>query len=243
MMPLIAIAAGLLIIQVGRGRVTVWLPLLLIFSFTNLGQLTPWIFWDPKPTTFDGKEPVRLPVPQNNIDRYLNTGQLLAFVRDLIQENPGTLAKACQFLQENANSGDLIVTNYEWEPLYFYTRLPQSLKIFPEYPIYLAAKRKGLPEYVFNVDRVRWVIWRPVWEGYLGYFGDDIRRRLLNGGARITKVAEFPETIFENRPEIHFHRFSGGKYFFMGPNFDVPAQIFRIDWPGVLRMEPSDQPN
>jgi 4-amino-4-deoxy-L-arabinose transferase-like glycosyltransferase len=242
-LPLTAIAAAALIVNVSRGRVWIWLPLLLVFIFTNVAQLTPWIFWGEKTATFDGKESVRAHLPQNSADRYLSTGQLLAFLRDLKTENPGTLAKVCQFLQGHANAGDLVLTNYDWQPLYFYTRLPQALRIFPDYPIYQTAKRDGLPEYVFSLDRVRWLVWRSVWDRYMGYFGQDIRRKLVDGGARMTKVAEFPETIFENRPEIHFHRFSGDKYFFIALDNHVTAQIFRIDWPGVLRMEPSDQPN
>jgi 4-amino-4-deoxy-L-arabinose transferase-like glycosyltransferase len=243
LMPLTALAAGVLIVNVSRGRIAIWLPLLLIFAFTKLAQLTPWIFWGEKQTTFDGKELVRAHLPLTYGARYLTTPELLAFFRDLKQENPGTLAKACQFLQGQANAGDLVLTNYDWQPLYFYTRLPQSLRIFPNDPIYETAKRKGLPEYVFNVDGVRWLIWRPVWGGYFGYVGSEIKRDLLNSGAQLTKVAEFPETIFENRPEIHYHRFSGDKYFFMALNPHVTAQIFRIDWPAPMLLPPADEKN
>jgi 4-amino-4-deoxy-L-arabinose transferase-like glycosyltransferase len=242
-MPLTAITAGMLIVNVSHGRSAIWLPLLLIFVFTKLTQLTPWIFWGQKQTTFDGKELVRAHLPLNYAGRYLTTPELLAFLRDLKQENPGTLAKVCQFLQGHANAGDLVLTNYDWEPLYFYTRLPQSLRIFPGDPIYQTARRKRLPEYVFNVDGARWVIWRPVWDGYFGYVGSEIRRNLLNSGARITKVAVFPETIFENRPEVHFHRFSGDKYFFIALDPHVTAQIVRVDWPGVMLIPPGDQKN
>lgn len=229
-MPLTAISAGILIVNVSYGRIAVWFPLLFIFVFTKAAQLTPWIFWGEKATTFDGKELVHAHPALNYADRYLTTGELVAFMRDLKQENPGTLAKACQFLQTNANATDLVLTNYDWGPLYFYTRLPQSLRIFPNDRIYQAAKRKGLPEYVFNAQGARWVVWRPAMEGYFGYVGSEVRQSLENAGARITKVAEFPETIFENRPEIHFHRFSGGKYFFTAPNSSLSAQIYRIDW-------------
>jgi hypothetical protein len=242
-MPLAAISAGMLIVNVGNGRIAIWLPLLFVFVFTKAAQLTPWIFWGEKTATFDGKELVRAHLPQNYADRYLTTAELLAFMRDLKQENPGTLAQACRFLQDHANAGDLVLTNYDWQPLYFYTRLPQSLRIFPNDPIFQAARRKRLPEYVFNLDGVRWLIWRPVWDGYFGYFGSEIGRNLLNSGARMTKVAEFTETIFENRPEIHFHRFSGDKYFFIALDSRVTAQIFRIDWPGVMLIPPADQKN
>ncbi len=231
-MPLIVIAAGLLIVHVGRHRLAIWVPLLLLFSFTQLAQLTPWIFWDRKVTTFDGKEVVEAHLPQNYADRYLSIGQQSAFLGDLIGKNPGTFAKICEFLQRHAKSGDVVLTNYAWEPLYFYTRLPQALKIFPDYPIYQTAKRKGLPDYVFSIDRAHWLIWRPVWDGYVGYFGYELRRQIVDSGAHVTRVAQFDETIWENRPEIHLHRFSGDKYFFTKPESHSAAEIFRIDWPG-----------
>jgi 4-amino-4-deoxy-L-arabinose transferase-like glycosyltransferase len=229
--PLTAMTAGMLIIKISRARIAIWLPLLLLFSFTKLAQMTPWIFWGAKVTTFDGKEVVEAHLPRKITDRFLNTGQQLMFFRDLWQENPGTLAKTCQFLQKNAEPGDTLITNYDWEPLYFYTRLPQALKILPEYPIGEAAQRKGLPNYVFGLDRVRWVIWRPIWEGYVGYSGEELERQILAGGARVTRVAQFKETIWENRPEIHHHRFSRDKYVFTAPQNLPPAEVFRIDWP------------
>jgi hypothetical protein len=238
LLPLTAITAGMVIVNVSRGRIAIWVPLLLIFAFTKIGQPTPWIFRGEKATTFDGKELVRAHLPPELAPRYLATPELLAFVQDLKQENPGTLARACHFLQSHADAGDLVLTNYEWQPLYFYTRLPQSLRVFPSDPIYQTAKQKGLPEYVFKVDGTRWILWRPAWDGYFGYVGSEIKRNLSNGGARITKVAELPETIFENRPELHFHRFAGGKYFFIALDNLAPAQIFRIDWPGVMSLPP-----
>jgi Dolichyl-phosphate-mannose-protein mannosyltransferase len=230
-MPLTAMATGVLLTKASRGRVLICLTLLLVFILTKVPLLTPWIFWDRKVTTFDGIEVVEAHLPENFVDRYISAGQQLAFLHELREENPGTLARVCQFLRERAQPGDVVITNYDWEPLYFYTRLPQALKIFPDYPIYQAAQRKGLPEYVFNVDHARWIIWRPVWDGYAGYFQSEVSRQTLNGGARVTREAQFEETIWENRPEIHLHRFPGNKYFFTAPQNHLPAEIFRVDWP------------
>ena len=229
--PLVAMTVGILTIKVSRARVLIWLPLLLLFTFTTVAQLTPWIFWGRSVTTFDGTEVVEAHLPRNFTDRYLNTGQQVMFLRDLWGENPGTLAKICQFLQQHAQPGDALITNYDWEPLYFYTRLPQALKVFPDYPIYETARRKGLPDYVFGVDRVRWIVWRPIWEGYVGYSGEELERQIFSAGGGAVLMAKFEETIWENRPEIHLHRFSADKYFFTAPENLRAAQIFRIDWP------------
>jgi len=229
--PLTAMAAGVLIIKVSRAQTVIWVPVLLLFIFTRLAQLTPWIFWDRKVTTFDGKEVIEAHLPQDFADRYLNTGQQIMFLRDLSGQEPGTLGRICEFLRQHAKPGDVLITNYDWEPLYFYTRLPQALKILPSYPIYEAAKRKGLPDYVFNVDHAQWIVWRPIWEGYEGYSGEELERQTLSAGGRATRVAQFDETIWENRPEIHLHRFSSDTYFFTAPGNLLPAEIFQIEWP------------
>jgi hypothetical protein len=228
--PISSMIAGILIANASRGRAVIWLSLLLIAVFTKFAQLTPWIFWGRNVTTFDGQEVVEAHLPRGLLDRYLNFGQQVSFVRDLWTDNPGTVANICQFLREHADPGDVLITNCDWEPIYFYTRLPQALKIFPQYPIYEAARRKNLPESQFTVDRARWIVWRPIWEGFVGYRGETLESEILGKGGRPTKVAEFEETIWENRPEIHLHRFSGNKYFFTSPDNLVPAQIFRIDW-------------
>ncbi|HST29458.1 MAG TPA: glycosyltransferase family 39 protein [Chthoniobacterales bacterium] len=231
MLPLVSMATAVLMIKISRSHGAIWVSLLLLFIFTKAAQLTPWVFWERKVASFDGKEVIEAHLPQYYLDRYLNLGQQLAFLRDLRELNPGTLAKTCQFLHQHAAPGDIVLTNYEWDPLYFHTRLPQALKIFPDYPIYQTARAKGLPEYVFDIDHVRWVIWRPIWEGYVGYFGDKISRQILDRGARVTREAQFEETIWENRPEIHLHRFAGNKYFFTAPENQRPAEIFEIHWP------------
>jgi hypothetical protein len=97
--------------------------------------------------------------------------------------------------------------------------------------VYEAARRKGLPEYVFGVDHVRWVVWRPAWEGYQGYRWANLAREILAQGGRITLVAEVKETHWENREDIFFRRYSGGIYSYYPLQKFPPAGIFRVDWP------------
>ena len=107
----------------------------------------------------------------------------------------------------------------------------QALKILPDYPIYQTAKLKELPDYVFDVDQVRWVIWRPVWEGYQGYSAADVERRIVTRGGRIERVAELPETLWKNLENIHFRRLCGGRYLFHNRETFPPSSIFRVSWP------------
>jgi 4-amino-4-deoxy-L-arabinose transferase-like glycosyltransferase len=233
MFPLVAISAGILIARISRGRTIPILALTAIVIFTKFAQLTPWIFWGKSVASFDGKEVIEAHLPNNIAERFLNTRQQLFFLSDLFASNPGTIATVSSFLREHSQSTDKLITNYEWEPLYFHTGLPQALKILPDYPIYQAAKSKGLPSYVFDVDQVRWVIWRPAWDGYQEYFASAIQQEIVDRGGHIERVAEVPETLWENRENIHFRRFSGGRYLFHGPETFPPASIFRVSWPAT----------
>jgi 4-amino-4-deoxy-L-arabinose transferase-like glycosyltransferase len=233
MFPLVAISAGILIARISRGRTILILALTAIVIFTKFAQLTPWTFWGKSVASLDGKEVIEAHLPNNIAERFLNTRQQLFFLSDLFASNPGTIATVSSFLREHSQSTDKLITNYEWEPLYFHTGLPQALKILPDYPIYQAAKSKGLPSYVFDVDQVRWVIWRPAWDGYQEYFASAIQQEIVDRGGHIERVAEVPETLWENRENIHFRRFSGGRYLFHGPETFPPASIFRVSWPAT----------
>jgi hypothetical protein len=240
MIPLIAMVAGILIVKVARARVAIWLPLLLLFGLTKLALVTPWSFLEGKDAVSAQPDPIRPIVahtPSEVVDRFLGAGQL-TFLRDLGQKNPGTLGQACEFLQKNAKPGDVLLANYGWEPLYFYTRLPQALKILSGYPIYNAARRKGLPEYVFGVDRARWVVWRFAWEGYLGYYWAPVEQQIRAQGGKLTPVAALKESRWENRENVHFRRFSGERYLFPWSKRYDPAVIFRVDWPEESKTEP-----
>jgi hypothetical protein len=138
----------------------------------------------------------------------------LGYLRELRETPPGSVTRVAAFLAERAEADDILVTNYEWEPLYFHTRLRQGLKILPEYEIRDAARAQGLPAYVFSAEGASWVVWRPPWEGYQGYELARVREEIERSGARLERVATVPETVWENRPEIHFHRFPGQGHLF-----------------------------
>ena len=230
--PLVAMAAGVLIAKIAARRLFVWVAILLVFVFTNFGQITPWVLWADKNPNPENKI-VALHVPQRIFDGLVATGPLL-FVRDLFRANPGTVAAACEFLHKNAAPSDVVITNYESEPLYFHTRLPQGMKIMKQDSIYEIAKRRHLPDYVFGVEQTHWVVWRFNWDDYLGIRWTDVEHRLLAEGAKINDTAQLEETAWENRENIHFHRFAGHRYLFPQDKNLAPAHIFRVDWPAGL---------
>jgi len=228
-LPLAAMVAALAIAKVSRTSVLFSILLLLVFGLTKLAQLTPWVAGNPSGLIHFGKYSVGAHVPAKIVDRFLGTG-LMAYVRDLWRVNPGTVAKSCEFLRENAKPGDVLIVNYGMEPTYFYTRLPQAMGILRDYPVYERARELGLPEYVFGVDHVRWIVWRSAWETGPGYAINDVIREIVERGGRITSVMEMEETVWENREDIHFHRFSDGSYLFPRTQTFPMSRIARVDW-------------
>jgi hypothetical protein len=228
-LPLAAVAAAIIIVRASGENRLIWLSLLLIFALTKLAQLTPWVSGNPSGLIHLGKYSVGTHVPAKIVDRFLGTG-LSIYVRDLWRENPGTVAKSCKFLRENAKPGDVLIVNYGMEPTYFYTRLPQAMGILREYPVYQRARELKLPERVFGVDNARWIVWRSAWESGPGYAINDVLREITERGGRITSVMEMEETVWENREDIHFHRFSDGTYLFPRTQTFPMSRIARVDW-------------
>jgi 4-amino-4-deoxy-L-arabinose transferase-like glycosyltransferase len=229
--PLSALAAGVLIAKVSRGKPAIWISLLALFILTRLDQLVPWTSWNTSGIFRFGQYVVAVHVPSTPLNRVIDTG-LLRFGCNLWYGNPGTMGRSCEFLRRYAQPGDVVITNYESEPLYFYTRLPQGLKILANAPVYEAARGQHLPEYVFGVARARWIIWRFAWDGYFGLTWPDVEQALISRGARITEMAKIKETGWENRENAFFYRFCGHKHLFRHHQRHFPrARIYRIDYP------------
>jgi hypothetical protein len=238
-MPLVAAVSGMLMVKIANGRAAIWISLLLLFCFTKFAQLNPWLVWDARGFSLGGNEIVEPHVPTTTIDRYLPM-ELVLFVRDLTVTNPGTVAATVDLLRAEAHPGDVLIANYEFEPLYFYTGLPLGMTILPEYPIYAAARRRNLSEYCFSPDHVRWIVWRPAWDLTERDVFAEIQREVATEGGHLQHVRDVTETFWENRENIHFRRFSGGKYLFAWfphsitdttPEKFPPASIFRVEWP------------
>lgn len=229
-MPFCAMLAGIAIAKASRQRWRPWVALVLIFGFTRAGQITPWAFWAPSSPKRDPEGVVTFHNPERVIDRIFRTAQV-GYVQSLIEPNPGTTARVVDFLTAHAAAHDVVITNYEWEPLYFYTRLPQGMKVLPSYPIWSAAKAHELPSYVFSAKDARWIVWRQAWGAYRGHACDRIIEDLKAQGASVVGLATVPETLWENRENIHFRRFPGNRYYYSWFYPLPPTLIFRVDWP------------
>jgi len=228
--PFMAMVSAIVIARASRGHWRPWVALVLVFGFTKIARVTPWTFWEEPRAQRDVAAAVTFHTPTRPIDRVLRTGQL-AFLESLVQPNPGTTARIVEYLNTNATREDIVITNYEWEPLYFHTRLRQGMTVLPSYSIYGAAKAMGLPNYVFGSEGARWIIWRKAWSGYRGQRIDDVLAQFKTAQVPVSLVARIPETLWENRENIHFRRFAGNRYIY--PWFgDVPETlIYRVDQP------------
>jgi len=230
LIPFSMMLAGLLIAKVGGSSRRRWVALMLLFGFTRFAQITPWAFWaDPVPLRDPG-DLVAVHEPTLALARILRTQQI-AYVQSLARPNPGVIARICEFLTANAAPGDIVITNYDWEAVYFHTGLPQGMKVLPSFPIYDAVRDHDLPRYVFSADGARWIVWRRAWAPVWGQDCEAILRRFAAAGIPVRLVASIPETLYENRENVHFRRFGAAGYIF--PWFEnLPdALIFRVDWP------------
>jgi hypothetical protein len=208
--PLAAIISGLLVLCTGRTRWQTNVFLLLVLGATHLGgNFLPWLmFRSENPVGTNLKKTSGIHVPEfwwQMVFRCEIPGYLL----ELCTDNPGTVDGICKVLREHANPNDKLFVNYEWESIYFYTRMPQAGKLVPADPVYKTARRHGVPEYVFDAGAANWGVWRPVW-GSVRH-GDDHMQRALAAwekqGRTPIEVARIKETTWENRPDLYYHRF------------------------------------
>ena len=229
LIPLTLIPAGMLVSKVSRSSRAGWAALMLVFCFTRAGRAAAvTLFMDPQPKLAADRL-VTFHVPASFASRLLRTEEL-HYVRSLGAPNPGTIARVSDFLRSHAAPTDVVITNYSWEPLYFHTQLPQAAKVAPSFPIYWAARAAGLPEYVFDGSRATWIVWRRAWPALFHEQNiSDVIRRVRESGMVPRLVASIPETIYENRANVHFHRFSGGHYVF-SPYPNAPdVLIFHVE--------------
>ena len=230
-LPFGVMLAAITMARVANGRRSLAVALILVLAFTKFGRLTPWTFSFPSIVLRDQTASVSFHNPERTIDRVLRTGQL-AFVQSIGQPNVGTTGRIVEYLQAHAQPGDIVLTNYAWEPLYFHTRLPLAMTVLSSYPIYQAAKARGLPDYVFRANDARWIVWRKAWGSYRGQSIDQVLARLGEERMQATPVITLQETLWENRENLHFRRFANGRYIYPWHD-EVPATvIYRVEEAG-----------
>lgn len=241
-LPIAAAVSGVLVARASAGRMPVYVALLALFGATHLmGGALPWLAIGE--TRRAGG--VLWQAPRDTVDKLFNT-TWIAFVRSLGMRDPGTLAGIVEVLDRDAGRDDVVLTNFGWDALYWYGDRPVGMRIATDAPVRRPARRMGLPAYVFGYDDARWLVWRGGNEALLGYpltllewRLPEVRAALAKRGAKLEEVAVLPETLWENRPELYWHRFPAAGLPFaasaedsLRPPYD-PARIYRVRWSGA----------
>ena len=239
LLPIAAAVSGVLVARASRSRRTVYVGLLVLFAATQLpGAALPWLALGE--TQRAGG--VLWQTPRAPLDKLLNT-TWLAFASGLGARDPGALGAIVERIEREAAPGDVLLSNFGWDALYWYSGRPLGMRVAPDAPVRGAAERMGLPAYVFDFDHAGWLVWRGDNEALLGYPMTllswrlpEVQAALASRGARLEEVASFPETLWENRPEVYWHRFPNADRPFAPPALATgplysPARLFRIRWP------------
>jgi hypothetical protein len=233
LLPVAAAVTGVLVARAAPRSTGFYAALLALFAATHLpGNALGWLALG---DTRRVAGSVSVNVPRDLSGKILNT-QWWDFVRGLGVSNPGTLPALVGLLREHAEASDVVVTNYGWDNLYFYTDLPLGMRVNPEAPIRSAALELGLPAYVFGPSDVDWVVWRGNGDLLFGRSFADLRRELEARGASLELVGTVPETQWENRPELAWHRFPRSGYPFAPRRLGAKgarypdAGVFRVRW-------------
>lgn len=206
LLPVAAAVTGVLVARASNGRPLRYAALLALFGATHLaGNALPWlVLGESRRTPIFG---AFVNAPRETGDKLFNTTWWYQ-TRGLGVPNPGTLPPLVAFVRAAVGPEEILVTNFGWDNLYFYTDRRQAFRISPRATrVREAAIAAGLPSYVYSLDGVRWVIWRQAAEGLPTMPFEKLRETLAAEGARLELVASFRETHWENRPELHWHRF------------------------------------
>ncbi|MGE3177394.1 MAG: tetratricopeptide repeat protein [Vicinamibacterales bacterium] len=201
-----------------------------VLAATRLGQITPWVSWAASSAARRPDALVTAHVPPRPVDRLFRT-TLWHFGRSLLAPSPGVVSAISGYLNAHAAPGDVVITNYAWEAVYFHTRLPQGAKVSPRFPIYDTVHRSGLPAYVTSTTAVRWLVCRWAFPAYVPE--QDCGRILADLKAQAvttTRVATIAETLYENRENVHFRRYAGSRYVYPWHDALPDVEVYRVDW-------------
>ena len=235
MLPIAAAVTGVLVARASGGRTLAYALLLVLFGATHIaGNTLPWLALGESRQL--GDKFVFLNAPRELGEKIVNASWWY-FVRGLGVPDPGTLPEIVDWVRAHAEPEDILVTNFAWDNLYFYTNKRQGFRVAPEAPVRETALALGLPRYVFGLDDARWLIWRHGSDPLPGYPLDAVRRELAARNAKLEPVASFREVLWENRPELHWHRFPRVGYPFAPRRLGAEgrkypnAVVYRVVWP------------
>ena len=209
MLPVAAAVTGVIVARASGGRPLAYAGLLALFAATHLpGDALPWLALGEGRSVGDR---MRVRNAPRGTEKLLNANWWY-FVRGLGQPNPGTSRPDRRVRARTLAADDVLITNFAWDNLYFYTDVRMGYRIAPEAPIATRRARSGCPDYVL---RPRWRRLADLAAGADPLPEQSLRRvraLLEAGGARLEPVARFREGLWENRSELHWHRFAARRH-------------------------------
>ena len=237
LIPVAVAVTAVLVARASNGHPLRYVALLLVFGATHLaGNALPWLALGETVQVVSRDGPV-VSVPRERSEKLLNL-QLWQLLRGLGTPGPGTMPRLAAFVTSNTEPDDIVLTNFGWDWLYYYTDRRQAYRISPEASALRSAAREvGLPSYVTSLDGVDWLVWRHAAAPLPGLSYDEARAQLEARGARLESVAQFRDILWENRPELHWHRFPGVGLPFAPRRFGAEgpaypdAVVYRVRWP------------
>lgn len=236
-LPVAAAVTGVVVARASDARPRVYAALLALFAATHLaGNALPWLALGEGRNLGDKFVFVNAP---RGLGEKLFNATWWYHVRGIGEPNPGTLPPLVDFVNAAVGPEEVLVTNFAWDNLVFYTDRRQGFRISPHATAVVeAARDAGLPEYVFGFEDARWLVWRHASDPLPDLPFDAVRARFEARGARLEPAASFREVLWENRPELHWHRFAGVGHPFaprrLGPGGRKypDAVVYRIVSPG-----------
>jgi len=207
-LPIAAAVTGVLIARASDARPRVYAALLALFAATHLaGNAIPWLALG-EGRSF-GDKFVFVNAPRELSDKLWNTTWWY-HVGGIGVPNPGTLPPLVDFLNAAVGPEEVLVTNFAWDNLVFYTNRRQGFRIRPDATALVeAAPAARFPEYVFGLEDADWLIWRHSADPLpKGFTFAAVRDYYAAKGKVLQPAASFREVRWENRPELHWHRFA-----------------------------------
>lgn len=217
--PLAAVITGLLVFCAGWTRWQTNVILLLLLGATHLGgNFLPWLYFRSEYPDFDKREKSEMIHEPKHRWQMAVRCEIPGYLLELFMDNPGSVDAICRFLREKTGPNDKLFVNYEWEAIYFYNRMPQAGKLYPGHPSYWLAKQHKVPDYVFDSGEANWIVWRPSWGYYMNgrYHIEQAVASCRAQGKTMTEVARIKDTVWENRPNLYYHRFPVFGYIYPG---------------------------
>jgi len=141
------------------------------------------------------------------------------FFHELTHHYEGPVEGIVRFLNKYGKQGQMVLTNYESASILFYTNLNMAYVISnkPEFYNSIPSKRynpaldKKLPDYVYTLKKVDWIIPRSNYKNRL-FNLPEVLETMKSKGFKIKRYEiDSPDLPWNNRSDIRYHKFRSVK--------------------------------